>query len=173
MQCPVCHQEVAPQTAFCNHCGASLAAAAPEAVPPPYTAPPYTSPADYPPPAYPSPTGSAGLSPNAAAAIAYVTILPAIFFLATDPYKRIPLVRFHSFQSIALCIVWFAAWVCLVFLQMILHFLPLSWMIFGMAHAVVELGLFIMWILVILKAVKGEWYKLPFIGDFADRQARS
>jgi uncharacterized membrane protein len=175
MQCPVCHQEVAPQTAFCNHCGASLAAAAPGAAPPAYSAPTaYTAPTDYPPPAYPPPpAGASGLSPNAAAAISYVTILPAIFFLAIDPYNKIPLVRFHSYQSIGLCIVWFAAWVVLVFLQILLHFIPFTYLIFGLMNAVVGFGLFIVWVLVILKAVKGEYYKLPLIGDFAERQARS
>jgi hypothetical protein len=33
MQCPVCHNEADSQSAFCNHCGASLTAAAPVAVP--------------------------------------------------------------------------------------------------------------------------------------------
>ncbi len=37
----------------------------------------------------------------------------------------------------------------------------------------VSLGMFIVWLMAILKASKGEWYKLPFIGDFAEKQARS
>jgi len=35
------------------------------------------------------------------------------------------------------------------------------------------LGMFIIWLIAIMKASKGEWYKLPFIGDFAEKQARS
>jgi uncharacterized membrane protein len=36
----------------------------------------------------------------------------------------------------------------------------------------VGLGFLIVWILVIVKASKGERYKLPFIGNFAEQQAR-
>jgi uncharacterized membrane protein len=114
-----------------------------------------------------------GLSPNTAAALSYVTILPAIFFLAMDPYNKIPLVRFHSFQSIGLCIVSFALWICLIFLRIFLHFIPFSFLLLTLLDAVLFFGLFIVWALTILKALKGEWFKLPFIGDFADRQARS
>jgi uncharacterized membrane protein len=41
-----------------------------------------------------------------------------------------------------------------------------------MLHLVVSLGIFVAWLIAILKASKGEWYKLPFIGDFAEKQAR-
>jgi uncharacterized membrane protein len=36
----------------------------------------------------------------------------------------------------------------------------------------VAVVLFIAWLVAILKASKGEYYKLPVIGDFAERQAR-
>jgi uncharacterized membrane protein len=32
---------------------------------------------------------------------------------------------------------------------------------------------FILWLVTILKASKGEWFKLPIIGDFAMKQAQS
>jgi uncharacterized membrane protein len=31
--------------------------------------------------------------------------------------------------------------------------------------------LFVLWIIVLLKALKGERYKLPFIGNLAEKQA--
>jgi hypothetical protein len=111
MQCPVCHNEVSAQSAFCNSCGAPLAASAAGAVPAGSAVPP---PTDYTtvPPAYaaipptytagPPVAGSVGLSENAAAAIAYLTIIPAIIFLVLEPYNKMPLVRFHSWQSIGL-----------------------------------------------------------------------
>jgi uncharacterized membrane protein len=163
MQCPVCHNEVSPQNAFCNSCGAPItaAAAAPAGagVPPPPT---YA--------AQPVVAGS-GLSENAAAALAYVTVIPAIIFLVTEPYNKIRFVRFHSFQSIGLCIVWFALWIVLTFLQMALHLIPLIGLLFIFVQLLISLCMFVAWLIVIMKASRGEWYKLPFIGDFAERQA--
>ncbi|HTD97147.1 MAG TPA: hypothetical protein VK627_09460 [Edaphobacter sp.] len=127
-----------------------------------------------PPPAYipPAPTTS-GLSDNVAAALAYITIIPAIIFLILEPYNKIPLVRFHSFQSIALGVVAFALQIILSMGQISLHAIPLSWMLFSILHLLLVLVLFIAWLVAILKAGKGEWYKLPVIGDFAEKQARS
>jgi uncharacterized membrane protein len=181
MQCPVCHNEVGPQATFCNHCGASLSAAAPATptpgyteVPPAYSAPP---PGYAPPPSsYPAPTaaaGSSGLSANAAAALAYILLIPAIIFLVIEPYNKIPLVRFHSFQSIALCVVWFAVWVVMTILGMVLIFIPFIHLLLAPLFFLIGLGVFILWLITIMKASKGEFYKIPFIGDFAMKQAQS
>jgi uncharacterized membrane protein len=165
MQCSVCHNEVAsPSAAFCNHCGAPLSAAAPD-VPPAQ-------------PAYPPPPGvtSAGLSPNAAAAISYVTIIPAILFLILEPYNKMPLVRFHSFQSIGLAVLWFALWFVVMVLGMFVAFIPgvrTIFFVFPMLNFVVSILMFILWLVAIIKASQGEWFKLPIIGDFALKQAQS
>jgi uncharacterized membrane protein len=176
MQCPVCHNEVGPQAAFCNHCGAPIAASAP---PPAYTEVPVASappPASYPPPpAYPA-AGSSGLSPTAAAAIAYITFIPAIIFLVIEPYNKIPLVRFHSMQSIALNVVWCAFWILVAVLSMFLALIPglrLILFLFPLVHLAIFVGVFILWLMAIMKANKGEFYKLPIIGDFAMKQAQS
>jgi uncharacterized membrane protein len=175
MQCPVCHNENTPQSAFCVHCGASLSAAAqPQASSPPPPAISDIPPAPAPASGYPAPPASTGpgLSPNAAAALSYVTLIPAIFFLAIDPYNKMPLVRFHAYQSVGLSIVWVAAWFCIDALEMMIGFgtfARLIWLIQG----VVFFALFIVWVFVILKALKGEWFKLPVLGDFALKQAQS
>ncbi len=130
-------------------------------------------PAYPPPPAPTTPASASGLSDNVAAALAYITIIPAIIFLILEPYNRIPLIKFHSYQSIALNVAAFVIQIALMVAQSMLHFIPLSWMLFAVIHLVVFLGIFLAWIVVILKASKGEWYKLPVIGDFADKQARS
>jgi uncharacterized membrane protein len=179
MQCVVCHAEVSPQSAFCNNCGAALAAQAPAdtagytpvgavgGVPPPPT---YATP-----PAYVAPpmAASAGLSDNAASAIAYITIIPAIVFLVLEPYNRIPLVKFHSWQSIGLCVGAIVLQIVVTILDLVLHFIPGLFILFSLLHLAIGLGLFCLWLFVILKASKGEWYKLPVIGDFAEKQARS
>jgi uncharacterized membrane protein len=127
-----------------------------------------------PPPYIPlNPAVSSGLTDNLAAALAYVTVIPAIVFLIIEPYNKIPLVRFHSFQSIGLCIVSILLNAVLRLGHDILHIIPLSGLLFGMLNRVVALIIFIAWLIAILKAFKGEWYKLPLIGDIAERQARS
>jgi len=203
MQCPVCHNEVGPQSAFCNHCGATLPPAAPpEAayppappayaqtppaygapapgyteVPPAYTAPPpgyAPPPPGYPQqyPAQPAP-GSSGLSSSSAAALAYIFAIPAIIFLVVEPYNKIPLVRFHSFQSIALVVVWIATWIITTILSVVLIFIPLIHLIVFPISLLIGVALFVAWLMAIMKASKGEFYKLPLIGDFAMKQAQS
>jgi uncharacterized membrane protein len=114
----------------------------------------------------PAPSASSsGLSDNVAAALAYITIIPAIIFLVLEPYNRIPLVRFHAFQCLGLAVVAFV-------LRLGLMFLTFSWMLYSLLSSVVGLVLFIAWIIAIFKAYKGEFYKLPIIGDFAEKQAR-
>jgi len=169
MQCPVCHNEVGPQSAFCPHCGASLSASAPGATPPePPSAPPPVAAGV--PPAYtaPPPGVSEGLSPNTAAAIAYITFIPAVLFLMIEPYNKIPLVRFHSFQSIGLTIV---AFILQFALRLVV--LPFGFWMYSMLQSLLSIVLFVVWLIVVLKAVKGEWYKLPVIGDLALKQAQS
>jgi uncharacterized membrane protein len=128
-----------------------------------------------PPPPYipPTPAASSGLSDNLVAALAYITVIPAIIFLILDPYNKIPLVRFHSFQSIGLWIVSILLNAVLRLGHDILHIIPLTGLLFGILNLAIALILFIAWLVAILKAFNGEWYKLPFIGDFAEKQARA
>ncbi len=178
MQCPSCHNEVSPQSSFCGFCGAAIAAApasGPAAVPAGYT--PVGRAA--------APTrqlqpqclqrlpAAGGLSENAAAAIAYLTIIPSIIFLVLEPYNRMRLVRFHSIQNLALCVAWIAIWICVTILHTVLHFIPFIYLLFILADLAISVGFFVAWLLCILKASKGEYFKLPIIGDFAEKQANS
>lgn len=155
MQCPSCRQEASG--AFCNFCGATLAAAAS----PGATAPPVSA----------ATAGTGGLSENAAAAIAYLTIIPSIIFLLIDPYRRIPLVRFHSIQNLALAVAWIAVWIALMIVHVMLHFIPFISVLFLLVDMAVAVGFFIAWLLALIKASQGQFFKLPFIGDFAAKQA--
>lgn len=125
-----------------------------------------------PPPSYSSSASASGLSDNIAALLAYITIVPAIIFLVLEPYNRIPLVRFHCFQSIALCIAAFVLKCGLMIAQIFLHVVPGSWLLFALANFVVGVGLFVAWLIAMIKAYQGQIYKLPVIGDWAEAQAR-
>ena len=108
----------------------------------------------------PAPAQS-GLSDNAAGALAYVTVIPAIIFLIVEPYNKNSFIRFHSWQSIFFCIAAFA-------IHLVLTVIPvIGWMIVPF----VSLGLLIVWIIVLLKALKGERFMLPLIGKYAAQQA--
>jgi uncharacterized membrane protein len=101
-----------------------------------------------------------GLSDNAAGALAYVTIIPAIIFLVVAPYNTKPFVKFHAWQSIFLGIALFAI--------SIIGIIPiLGWIIFFLGG----LTLLIVWIICILKASKGERFMVPVIGALAAKQA--
>ena len=125
------------------------------------TAPPPQ--AEYiPPPQYPPQPAASGLSDNMAGALAYITFIPAIIFLVMEPYNKSAFIRFHSIQCIAFCVVSFG-------IHLALGFIPIIGWAISLLLSVV---FFILWILCILKASKGEWYKLPVIGDFAMQQAK-
>ena len=103
-----------------------------------------------------------GLSETAAGVVAYITIIPAIIFLVMDPYNRSPFIRFHAWQSI-----FFGITVAII--HFVLGVIPiLGWILLFP----VALALLILWIFVMIKASKGERYKIPFIGNFAEQAAR-
>jgi uncharacterized membrane protein len=104
-----------------------------------------------------------GLSDNAAGALAYVTIIPAIIFLVIEPYNKNAFIKFHCWQSIFLCIACIA-------IDMILFFIPfVGWIIVPLFG----LGVLILWIICVMKAFQGQKFMFPVIGGFAEKQANS
>ena len=121
------------------------------ASPPPYGQPPYDPNA---------PVQSSGLSDNAAGAIAYLTIIPAIIFLVMEPYNRKPFVKFHAFQCLGLAVTGF----CLG----IIGIIPiLGWIVFIFGW----LALLVCIVICIIKASQGGAFKLPVIAKFASQQS--
>ena len=170
---------IPPQQPFTNVPYSDVPNPAPGAYPPVGGVPPqagYPPPAGYPPQAgYPPVAGATtttGLSENSAAALAYVTIIPAIIFLVLEPYNKMPLVRFHSMQCLLLAGVSFVLQVGLTIVAIFLHFIPLIGILFSLLHLAVFLCIAVAWLMAIIKASKGEWFKLPVIGDYALKMAR-
>src|SRR6266566_4781234 len=103
-----------------------------------------------------------GLSETASGVVAYITIIPAIIFLVMEPYNRSSFIRFHAWQSI-----FFGITVAIV--HFVLGVIPiLGWILL----LPVGLAFLILWIFVMIKASKGERYKIPFIGNFAEQAAK-
>jgi uncharacterized membrane protein len=115
-------------------------------------------------PSAPSPVAAAGgLTDNVAGALAYVTVIPAIAFLIMDPYNKREFVRFNAFQCICLAVCW-------VVLMFICGIIPiLGWFVL---LPIVGLTMLITIILCIVKAYSGVKFKVPVIGNFAEKFAQ-
>jgi uncharacterized membrane protein len=119
-----------------------------------------------------APSGTAspgGMTDNVAGLLAYVTIIPAILFLVIEPYNKNRFVRFHSFQSIFFNVAWIALWIAMSFVGMI----PILGWATMLIWPLVGLGGLIIWIVLLLKANQGQMFKLPVIGDMAEKQANA
>ena len=154
MICPACQAAIPDSSTFCQKCGAATGVA--------QTATPVGTVATA-----PRPVAAAGLSENAAAAIAYLTFIPAIIFLVLEPYNKMRLVKFHAIQCLGLTVVAVLVRVAALFMVAISSYLFLA------VESLISIVLFIAWVLCIVKASQGQYFKLPVIGDFAEKQANS
>lgn len=100
-----------------------------------------------------------GLPRNTAAALSYVLFfVSGIFFylLSKDTY-----VRFHAIQSVLVFgIFFFLQWLFMITVVLA----PIS--------SLIGLLSFILWLLLIYKAWKGEEWELPLIGEYAKHLAK-
>jgi uncharacterized membrane protein len=110
-----------------------------------------------------------GLTDNVAGMLAYITIIPAIIFLVVEPYNRSRFIRFHAFQSIFFCVAWTVLWVALSFVGA----LPVLGWATVLLWPLLGLGALILWVLMLVKAYGGQMWKLPVIGDLAEKQANA
>ena len=108
-----------------------------------------------------------GMTDNVAGMLAYITIIPAIVFLVMEPYNKSRFIRFHAFQSIFFAVAWTVLWVGL---RIVVHIPLFGWLTFLLWPLVMLAG-FIIWLILVLKANQGQMFKLPVIGDMAEKQA--
>ena len=103
---------------------------------------------------------STGIKPNVAGLLCYlVGWITGLIFLLIE--KESKFVRFHAIQSISIYVVFFVVY-------LIFMFIPVIGLIIDILLGIV---MFVLWILLMYKAYEGEKFKLPFIGDFAEKQA--
>jgi uncharacterized membrane protein len=111
-----------------------------------------------------------GPKDNLTAALAYVTFIPAIVFVLVDPFKRNRFVRFHSFQSIFLAVATILAGIALRILYSLLALIPvLGYLLAWLALGTTLLGVIILWLVLLVKALQGEAFRLPLIGSLAEK----
>lgn len=143
--------------AFCSGCGTQIADGT--------TVCPNCSRAAAPPAAASAQAG--GLTDNVAGMLAYVTIIPAIIFLVVAPYNRNKFIRFHSFQCIFVTVAWIALGIALSIVAAI----PILGWLTVLIWPLVGLAGLALWIILLLKANQGQMWKVPVIGDLAEKQA--
>ena len=116
--------------------------------------------------------GTVGALPETlAGALAYCTIFPAIVFLFVEPYSKNRFVRFHSFQCLEVSLVALVVGALLRIVGFALFFVPgLGHLLVWLMSMVVSLAFLVTWVVLIVKALQGEMFKLPVLGDFAERQ---
>ena len=114
---------------------------------------------------------NSGLSDNAAGAIAYLTIIPAIVFLVVEPFNKKSYVRFHSFQCIFLCVAAIVLDIAFgILLTIVAMMMPLAF--FGLfLWPLVNLFWLAVVVICIVNAYQGKRFKLPIIGNLAEKQA--
>ena len=144
--CSECGTQVADGVQFCTACGKPIGAR----------------------PAGGAATAPAGgLADNVAGLLAYLTIIPAIIFLVIEPFNRNRFVRFHAFQCLFIAATGFILGIALS----IIGFIPVVNLMVLFLAPIVWIGILIMVILCMVRAYQGQKFKLPVIGDMAEKQA--
>ena len=112
-----------------------------------------------------------GLPETLAGALAYF-LVPAIVFLLLPPYSKDRFVRFHSFQCLGLCLAALVIGALLRVAGFGLFFVPtLGRLLILLVSVVIPLAFFAVWVVLVVKALQGEMFKLPVVGHFADRHS--
>ncbi len=100
------------------------------------------------------------------AIIAYLGIL---VFIPLLTQKNNRFVMFHVQQGLGLFIAWVILWILFMFIDRMLFSNMMTFPLCGgsIIYGVIKLGLFILMILGIINASKGEMKELPVVGGFA------
>lgn len=127
-----------------------------------------------PPPPPSSPEGggeksSMGMDPKLAGLLSYLIMpITGIIFVSMEKENRF--IRFHAVQSIIFGIAAVVIQIALVILGAILGAITAGLgCLVSIGSPIVGLVIFIFWILAMIKAYQGEMYKLPIIGDMAEK----
>ncbi len=137
----------------------------------PYGQPGYQQPYGQQPNPYGAPGASGstmGMDQNVAAGLSYIAgwVTGLIFFLME---KQNRFVRFNAMQSIILSATCTVFWIFVGIASAVLPF-ALSGVL-SCVSGLVSLGVFITWIILLVNAFQGKYFKLPVIGDYAERYA--
>lgn len=131
------------------------------------------------PPPVPVGKSSTGLDENIAALLAYVAgwVSGLVFFLIEKDSK---LVRFHAVQSLILSVCFIVVGIVLWILWIVLAIIgsqiasimgSIITLLFGLLWLVFFLCFLVGWVLCLVRAYQGQYFKLPVIGNLAEKFA--
>ncbi|HEY0762400.1 MAG TPA: DUF4870 domain-containing protein [Pyrinomonadaceae bacterium] len=129
------------------------------------------------PPPVQTPKSSTGLDENIAALLSYVFgwVSGLIFFLIEKDSR---LVRFHAMQSLLLqvvfvvlaIVIWVIVFVLVIIASQVSGLLStLVSIVATLIWIVLILGIVVAWIMCLIKAYQSQYFKLPVIGNFAEK----
>lgn len=108
---------------------------------------------------HPNGPSTLSMDPNTAAGLSYFTWVAGLIFFLIEKQNRF--VRFNAMQEILLTVAVVVADFVLAFIPILGFFL---WPLVGLAG-------FVLWLICVINAFQGKYFKLPIIGDYAERFA--
>jgi uncharacterized membrane protein len=113
---------------------------------------------------------SMGMDENVAGFLSYLFgfITGLIFYFGEKENK---FVRFHALQSIVLSIAIVVLEIVVAIISSILWHIGLAF-IWSIITSIIWLGILVLWIFLMVKAYQHAEFKLPFIGDFCEKQIK-
>jgi uncharacterized membrane protein len=148
LACPECAAEMPASAAFCPGCGRPMQVV-------------------------PKVQGKVGFLPRTiAGALAYFTFIPPIVFLTLDPYRRDRFVRFHSIQCLLLWLAGLVIGLAIRLLALALFMIPVvGVLLVSVISVLAGLAAFFTWLVLVVKALQGQVFKLSVLGDLAEHYA--
>jgi uncharacterized membrane protein len=147
MICPYCSAEMPEISVFCPGCGRAVQG---------------RDDAEFP------STRAANSREALLGALAYIALVPAVLFLTLPSLKASRIVRFHSWQSVLLAIVTVIVAGLMRGLFALFSLFPGVGFLFAtLAVGLVFLAVVFLWLVLVIKAVQGEGYELPWLGRIA------
>jgi uncharacterized membrane protein len=145
MICTYCAAEMPEVSEYCPECGRSVGHAGAQLQP-------------------------ANLAEAVLGALAYIGVLPAIVMLAIPAVRERRFVRFHCWQALIFVGATVVIALAVKIFFMLFSAMPgigflVSWLLLG----VVVIAIAVCWLALVVKALQGETYGLPYLGKIAER----
>ncbi len=109
------------------------------------------------------------MQPNVAALLSYLLVpfLPIGALIIFVMEKRNRFIRFHAMQSLILG----GTMIVLSIVERVLLYIPLLGFIVGCLYSLLVLAVLVLYIIMMVQAFQGKMFKLPVIGDYAEKYA--
>jgi uncharacterized membrane protein len=110
------------------------------------------------------------LTENVAGALCYLLgLITGVLFLVLAPYNQSKFVRFHAFQAIFFHVAMIAFWIVFTVISVAMPFA--LHILLTLISLLIWLGGVALWLFLMYKAYSNEKFKLPVIGDLAEKQS--